>query len=102
MHPALADTGKGAVKALGLGMHGQNVRARVAKDVHKLRRIVQHEVHIVDDAGQLLLHGLEDVGAKGEVGHEMPVHHVEVQFVAARLGGHARGLTQPKGVCRQN
>ena len=83
-------------------MHGQDIRSCVYEGVHKLRRIVQHEMHIIDDLGKLLLHGLENMGSKGEVGHEMPVHYVKVQFVTARVLGHACGLTQPEGVRRQN
>ncbi len=68
----------------GLGMHrdviaaglGEGLKIRVAGRDHQVR---------VEDLFGVRAHRLDDVGAVGNVGHEMPVHHVEMDPVGAGL-----------------
>ena len=45
-------------------------------------RRLDHQVHVERQAGDLA-NGLDDQRAKGDVGHEVPVHDVEVQQIRA-------------------
>ena len=47
-----------------------------------------HHVHIEEGVGQLGLQTLDDGMAKGQVGHKMPVHDVQVEVVCS-------GIKQP-------
>ena len=47
-----------------------------------------HHVHIEEGVGQLGLQTLDDGMAKGQVGHKMPIHDVQVEVVCS-------GIKQP-------
>ena len=66
----------------GLGMHrdviaaglGEGLEIGIARRDHQMR---------VEDLLGVRAHRLDDVGAEGNVGDEMPVHHVEMDPVGA-------------------
>ena len=84
-----------------LGVHARDVGARFEKPRQLVERVVDHEVHIERDVRQLrelLHHG----NAHGEVGNEMPVHHVDVDIARARLLDHADIAAEVHEVSRKN
>ena len=65
-----------------LHMEGHDIRPRVPKGIHPVPGSIHHEVHVqrqLRKGPQSLAHG----GAEGQVGHEMTVHHVEMDPVRA-------------------
>ena len=69
-----------------LDVHGAPVGTRVGEVLEELPRIVDHEVTIEVEVGALAQR-LHDRWPDREVGHEVAVHHVDVEEV--RLGGDA-------------
>ena len=65
-----------------LGMHRDVVASRLGKgfEIRIARR--NHQMR-VEDLLAVRTHRLDDVGPVGNVGHEMPVHHVEMDPVGA-------------------
>jgi hypothetical protein len=60
-----------------------------------------HQVHVEDALG-VRAQRRHHVGAKGDVGHEVPVHHVDVDVVGAGLGHPAHLLAQTGKVGGEN
>ena len=93
---------------VGLERHG-GLRTRVVDHVDRTAQlvaiehlgVVDHEMHVERDVRQLrelLHHG----NAHGEVGNEMPVHHVDVDIARARLLDHADISAEVHEVSRKN
>ncbi len=60
-----------------------------------------HQMH-VEDLLRVRTERLHDVGADGDVGHEMPVHDVDMDPVAARRIDGAHLLAEPREVGRED
>ena len=85
----------------GFGMHGDDIGARLGEgfEIRIARR--DHQMHVENLLG-VRAERLHHVGADGDVGHEMPVHHVDMDPVAARLVDGAHFLAQPREIGGEN
>ncbi len=74
-----------------------NVRARIGKS---LQPIVDRGNHQMDIKGlcRVRTQRLHDVRPDGNIGHIMPVHHVDMDPVAARFINCADFLAQPREI----
>ena len=66
----------------GLGMDGDVIAAGLGEGFEIGIAGRDHQMRVEDLLG-VRAHRLDDVGAVGNVGHEMPVHHVEMDPVGA-------------------
>ena len=83
-----------------LDVHGAAVGAGVGEVVEQLTGVVDHEVAVEEEVGALAQR-LHDGRADREVGHEVAVHHVDVEQVG--LGGDALDLVaEPREVGRED
>jgi hypothetical protein len=95
--PHLCDQTGGAAY---LDVDGAAVRTRVAEGLQELPWVVHHQVAIEVEVGVTAdpgHHGRPD----GQVGHEMAVHHINVQYVSLRPDP-ADLVAQLGEVCRQD
>jgi hypothetical protein len=77
----------------GLDMDGDDVRAGLRERFEIGIAGRDHQVHVECFCG-VRPQGLHHVGADGDVRHEMPVHHVDVDIVRARPVDRAYFLAQ--------
>jgi hypothetical protein len=63
----------------GLDVDRDPVGPRLRERVDELLGLGQHEVRVEEELRAVAPERGEGLGAEGEVGHEVPVHHVEVQ-----------------------
>src|SRR5262245_7010990 len=85
----------------GFHMHRDDVRARLGEgfEVGIARR--DHQVH-VEDLAAMRPQRLHDVRPDGDVGHEVAVHHVDVDPVGAGLVDRAHLLAEPGEIRCEN
>ena len=96
--PPRADLLQGAACVLHrLEVHDQVIRARLRELLEEAQRIRHHEVHVQGKRCELA-HGADQDGAEGEVGHELPVHHVDVQEIGARARDGPDLILQPREI----
>ena len=83
----------------GLHMHGDDVGAGLGEgfEIGIARR--DHQVHVERLVG-VLAQRLHDVRADGDIGHEMPVHHVDMHPVGAGGLDRAHLLAEPGEIGR--
>ncbi len=65
-----------------LEVYGDAVGTSLDERLEIAIRRLDHQVHVERQTGDLA-DGLDDQRAKGDVGHEVPVHDVEVQQIRA-------------------
>ena len=63
-------------------MHGDTVGASLDERLEITIRVLDHQVHVERQPGDLA-DGLDDRRANGDVGHEVPVHDVDVHQIRA-------------------
>ena len=78
----------------GFGMHGDVVAAGFGKGLEIGVAGRDHQMRVKDLLG-VRPHRLDDVGAVGDVRHEMPVHHIEMDPVGAGGVDAADFLAEP-------
>ncbi len=84
-----------------LGVHDEPLATGLDVQMGEAIGLLDHEVGLERDAQQRSHRG-DDVGTEGEVGHEPPVHHVELHAIdAGLLEGHA-GVAEMGEVDRQD
>ena len=83
-HVALAQRVEEGPRVAELHVHDAAVGARIGEVLEEHRRVVDHEMAVEEQLGALAERAHDD-RPDGEVGHEMAVHHVDVQEVG-RLG----------------
>ncbi len=83
------------------GMYGDDVGPRLgeALEIGIGRR--DHQMHVENLPGRRP-DRLHDRRAEGDVGHEMPVHHVDMDPVGARLVDGPHLVAEPRKIGRQN
>ena len=84
-----------------LSVDGDDVGARFGEsgDIGIDRR--NHQMHVERERRMRPQRG-DDARPEGDVGHEMPVHHIEMNPVGAGLRHRARLLAQPREIGREN
>ena len=85
----------------GFGMHGDVVAAGFGKGLEIGIAGRDHQMGVEDLLG-VRAHRLDDIGAVGNVRHEMPVHHVEMDPVGAGRIDRADLFAQPGEIRRQD
>ena len=68
---------------------------------HKGAGVLDHEVDVDGQAG-FAADGRDELGAEGQVGHEMPVHDVDVDEIGPGLLGQPDGLAEPREIGGQD
>ena len=68
---------------------------------HEGPRVLDHEVDVDGQAG-LAADGRDELGPEGQVGHEVPVHDVDVDEVGPGLVGQLDGLGEPREIGGQD
>jgi hypothetical protein len=63
-------------------MHGDDVAARIGEGCQERIARLDHQMAVEDLVGAVA-HSLDDRRAEGDVGHVVPVHHVEMNPVGA-------------------
>ena len=71
--------------AVGLIVHGDDVRACLDEVVEVLIRVGDHQMYVEDLVGRLA-QALDDRRADGDVRYEMTVHYVNVNVLRACIG----------------
>ncbi len=85
----------------GFRMHGDDVGASFGEGLDEGIARRDHQMH-VEDLLRVWAERRDDVGADGDVRHEMPVHHVDMDPVGARLVDRAHLLAEPREIGRQD
>jgi hypothetical protein len=81
--------------AVGLGMDDQHVGPGITEGFQIAGGLLDHEVHVEEKFAAAFAQAFDDGLAKGDIGHEGPVHDVQVQPRDARglKGGELVGQT---------
>ena len=85
----------------GLGMHGDDVGAGFGEGLDEGIARRDHQMH-VEELLRMRAQRLHHVGADGDVGHEMPVHDVDMDPIAAGGIDGAHLLAEPGEVGRED
>ena len=82
--------------AVGLVMHGDDVRTSLDEIVQILIRVGNHQVHVQHFVGRLAQR-LDHRRADRDIGHKMAVHHVYMDIFRTRVG---RGFDIACQICK--
>ena len=82
---------------LGLLVNVNDLHASLDQQVDGRGLMVRHQVHVAGDL-RAAADGLDVAQAHAQVGHEVAIHHVEVEAVAASLNQLVDLLAQAKEV----
>ena len=100
--PQLTDAAQGAVQVRpAFGVDRQDIGPGVAKRLQPWIDRRDHQMH-VERQGRMRPDRLYDVWPQGDVGHEMPVHHIHMNPVGARRLQRADFFAQPRKVAGED
>ncbi len=85
----------------GLGVHRDDVAAGLGEGFQVGIDRRDHQVHVERLLG-VRPQGRDNAGTDGDIGHEMPIHDVDMNIVAARRIDGADFLSQTREVGREN
>ena len=83
-----------------LDMKREQIRARIQEGIRVAPGVVDHQVDVQRTAGHLLDRS-HHRRSEGQVGHEVPVHHVQVQPIGPGLLDPAHLFSETGKVCGQ-
>ncbi len=97
-----ADRGQRAVEMrAGFGVHGDDVGAGFGERLQIGIAGLDHQMD-VEDLIAVRAQRLHDIGADGDVGHEMAVHHIDMDPVASGVVDCAHLFAEAREICRQD
>ncbi len=85
----------------GLGMEGDDIGTGLRETFQIGIDRCNHQVNVEDLPG-VRAQGLHHHRADGDIGHEMPVHHIDMHPIGARRINRAHLFTQPRKVGGKN
>ena len=99
LHAGLADGGQGAVQVgTGLHVHGQHRSIELGEVLDVPVRSFDHQVDVQRFLG-MSANGGDDGHAVADVGHEEPVHHIDVVPIGVAAFDHVYVTAQVGEVC---